>query len=104
MARVQDQDPNRPRAPRGPVWGAWHGGPSYGIPGEGDYEQFKSRSHARQVFQSRSQGWDPIGRKETPNVSDSEMHLYLSDPSEASDPYPDYSFKQTNRGIRTERY
>ena len=83
------------------VWGQWHGGPNYA---GGEAEQFSSKAHARRVFQSRIEGYDPVQGLKTPLVSDSEMHIYKSNPAESSDPYPDFGFKQTKKGIRTERY
>jgi hypothetical protein len=86
------------KTPRGPnaVHGSWAGGPNYAI---GEREQFRSMSHARQVMQSRIAGFDPITKKQTPNVSDSEMQLYRS----ADDEQPFRTLRQTNRGIRSER-
>jgi hypothetical protein len=82
------------------VWGQWHGGYSYG---HGEPEQFSSKAHARRVFQSRIEGYDPISGLKTPAVEGSEMHLYAENPSESRDPYPFHSFTQTRRGIRSER-
>ena len=81
------------------VWGQWHGGHNYA---GGDAEQFSSKAHARRVFQSRIEGYDPVSGLKTPLVSDSEMHLYGGDPSEGHEPFQ--AFKQTKRGIRSERY
>jgi hypothetical protein len=91
--------PQRARGKRGPnkVWGQWHGGSNYAL---GEREEFSSQAHARRVFQSRISGWDPMTSKRTPNVEDSEMHLYGSAEQES----PFRGLKQTKRGIRTERY
>ena len=87
-----------PKTPRGPtaVHGQWAGGPNY-APGE--REQFRSQAHARSVMRSRIEGFDPITKKQTPNVSNSEMHLYRG----AEDEQPFRTLRQTNRGIRSER-
>jgi hypothetical protein len=89
----------KPKTPRGPnaVHGLWAGGPNYAL---GEREPFKSMSHARSVMQSRIAGYDPISGLRTPVVQDSEMMLYRG----ADDDQPFRSLKQTNRGIRTERY
>jgi hypothetical protein len=93
--------PQRQKAktPRGPnaVHGEWHGGPNYASGGK---EQFRSQAHARSVMQSRISGYDPISGLKTPVVQDSEMKLYRG----ADDEEPFRVYKQTGRGIRSERY
>jgi hypothetical protein len=83
------------------VWAKWHGGPNYA---GGAPEQFSSKAHARRVFQSRTEGYDPVSGLKTPLVQDSEMHLYAGDPSAPNEIEPFQSFKQTKKGIRSERY
>jgi len=82
---------------RAPVYGVWHGGANYAV---GEPEQFTSKAHARRVFQSRIEGYDPVSGLKTPLVRDSEMHLYSGHPDEGA---PFHSFRQTRRGIRSER-
>jgi hypothetical protein len=80
------------------VYGQWHGGPNYA---SGEPERFSSQAHAKRVFQSRAEGYDPVSGLRTPVVQDSEMHLYPGHPDEGHSPFK--SYKQTRRGVRTER-
>lgn len=79
------------------VWGKWNGGGSY-APGEA--EEFKSMSHAKSVFQSRIEGYDPATGSRFPAVADgSVMDLYKGHPDEG---VHIKRMSQTRRGIRTE--
>ena len=80
------------------VWGQWHGGSNYA---SGEPERFSSQAHARRVFQSRMEGYDPVTDTKTPLVQDAEMHLYPGHPEEGHSPFK--SYRQTRKGIRTER-
>jgi hypothetical protein len=82
---------------RSSIYGVWHGGPNYA---GGEPEEFSSKAHAKRVFQSRMEGYDPVQGLRTPLVQDSEMHLYSGHPDEGA---PFHAFKQTRRGIRSER-
>ncbi|HTF53579.1 MAG TPA: hypothetical protein VK735_39555 [Pseudonocardia sp.] len=84
------------------LFALWNGGSSYGPSYLDDHlETFPSMAAAREAFADRANigYWQPQtftyanGRTDTtltPSVDDrASMSLYLSDPRETSDPYPD---------------
>lgn len=90
------------------VYGMWYGGRgNYATPSTEDAEQFNSISHAKQVFNARYQGRDPISGQHTPLVGDdAEMHIFHGGqhPNEMNDPYPDRIIRRGKRGgTRVER-
>lgn len=84
------------------VFATWHGGYSYSPPSIPEHvETFASLEAARDAFQARY--WNRDGS--TPCVDESaSMALYLADPSDSADPYPDALLTIGPRGgIRRER-
>jgi hypothetical protein len=75
------------------VWTQWHC-PGYSAPY--DYEEFDSIAAAKDDFAGRVD--DPY----YPCVDDSEdgaeMLVWVTDPTESNDPYPDFSFRFGPRG------
>lgn len=76
------------------VFGLWHGGPSYSAPDYCDAERFASIAAAEDEWFRRENGDDPY----YPGVSESEMWLYVTDPGESDDPYPDWVVRAGKRG------
>jgi len=82
------------------VWTQWYGGSSYAAPRHGEYEEFSSVATAKWIFESR------FSDRRFPCVSeeDAEMFVWVSDPTDAVDAYPDFSFTLGPRGgIRRNR-
>lgn len=77
------------------VWGLWWGGASYaaGYVAD-DTEEFRSIREALEETARRASGTD----SHYPMVRDSEMHVFLSDPRNSDDPYPDRIIRQGPRG------
>lgn len=75
------------------VWVQWYGGVNYAAPRHGEYEEFSSLAIAKDVFESR------FSDRHFPCVeNDATMLVYLQDPSEDRDPYPDYEYRVGPRG------
>lgn len=83
------------------VFGAWHGGASYSAPDlPADLERFESLEEAAAVLKLRSYAtWPTLFPylNRTPETTrcpavdeDCEMHVWLIDPTDVTDPYPDY--------------
>jgi hypothetical protein len=99
------------------VWAIWFGGGNYAAPMiPDDVESFPSLTAARYALEQRygSDGWEPVpfnyvNRPEVRNhvpVVDitSELWIYLYDPTNEHDPYPDKRIRLTrNGGSRVER-
>lgn len=92
------------------VFGLWHGGSSYAL-GEidTDLERFPSLASAQRALQERSESngarsclFRYIDRGDTreycPVVEGSSMLVYLSDPREVREPYPDFLLSIGPRG------
>ncbi len=76
------------------VWGQWYGGPNYRTPEYDEFEEFSSIKSAKWAFWSRfSDGYYPCVSEE-----DAEMFVFVTDPMESKDRYPDFSFKLGPRG------
>lgn len=77
------------------VYGLWHGGSSYNCPSiPDDVEVFSTLASAKSELIDREDNCN--GR--TPCVSESEMHVFLTDPRESVDAYPDMVLTIGHRG------
>jgi len=91
------------------VWGLWYGGSSYATPERSDLEEFPSITGAREIFECRGDGWDPVTRSRCPCVDagasayeyghGAEMQLFFDKPH-LDDPYwyPDRIIRFGPRG------
>lgn len=83
-----------------PVYAVWHGGPNYSGPSIPEHvERFPSKTAARDALLYRAQNGrlcvfdyvnEPLTVSDTPDVSGSEMHVFLAKPNGERNPYPDY--------------
>lgn len=76
------------------VWAQWYGGPSYRMPDYDEYEEFDSIKQAKFVFWCR----DSDSRFPCVSMEEAEMFIFLTDPMESQDRYPDFSFRFGPRG------
>lgn len=77
------------------VWALWHGGHSYASPDMSHLETFESQTAAVEACRDRYDNVD--GR--TPAVDESSgMTVWLADPSDSDDPYPDRLIVRSDRG------
>ena len=82
------------------VYFLWFGGPSYAVPSADDLETADSLADVLSIMRARERYWD--GR--TPCVEDQGAHVFLSDPRNGSDWYPDRVVSAGPRGgLRMER-
>ena len=76
------------------VWVLWHGGSSYGLPELSTAEVLPGLREARAAFRRRFYNYPYPGEPLTPCVDDSAtMRVYLVDPAELRDPYPEWSIE-----------
>lgn len=95
------------------VFAIWHGGTYYSEPCiPEDVERFASLVEAAQVLRSRAtEPWaqqfsyinKPTDTAICLRTDDCEMRVYLSDPSSAIDPHPDYLIRWTGGDVSIER-
>lgn len=76
------------------VWGLWHGGSSYAVPGYENLEEFSSLKDAKEQVWHREEGHDPY----YPVVEESEMWVFYQKPQKGADLYPDLILKLGPRG------
>lgn len=88
------------------IYGMWHGGPSYAAPYVTEHvETFPSIAAAMMEMRDRIRGWGtfryadrPVIDNSTPAVTESTMTVWLTDPRDTEDPYPDRMLVQGPHG------
>lgn len=82
-------------------WMLWHGGSSYAAPEiPRDLEHFDSLRAARDAFwrYGDQDPYRPCVIEDTPEMGGAEGWIFLYDPSEVADPYPDRILNYGPRG------